>query len=111
MRKVCNYILSISFILTILVCVTGVQIHKFAGTLFLLLCIFHTFQHRNKLNTKRYLLLMLILLCFMSGLFGMVFDAHPFLLILHKVLSLILIGFISIHVYVYHKKFKNLCLK
>lgn len=111
MRKVCNFLLSISFILTILVSFTGVHVHKLVGTFFLLLCIVHSFQHRNKLNAKRYLLLMLILICFMCGLFGMLFDAYSFLLTLHKILSLIILSLISIHVYVYHKQLKKLCLK
>ena len=42
MKKILNYGLFISFLLTIMVPLTGVHIHKLASTVFLLLSIVHT---------------------------------------------------------------------
>ena len=64
MRKVLNYLLLITFLLTILVPITGIHMHKLASTLFLLLSLIHTFVYKNKLNTKRYLLILLIIISF-----------------------------------------------
>ena len=46
LKKVLNYLLVISFIITILVPITGVIIHKMAATFFLLLSIIHVIIYR-----------------------------------------------------------------
>lgn len=43
MRRVLNYLLAISFILTIMVTITGIIVHKLASTLFLVLALIHVF--------------------------------------------------------------------
>ena len=67
MKKILNYGLFISFLLTIMVPLTGVHIHKLASTVFLLLSIIHTCVYRKKLNTKRWGLLLLIIISFVTG--------------------------------------------
>lgn len=102
--KILNTALLISFILTILVPLTGIHVHKLASTLFLLLCFIHTIVYRKKLGTKKYLLLALSVLCFVSGLLGMILDQYPIVLILHRVLSIAVVFFFAIHIFVYRKK-------
>ncbi len=104
MKKFLNLALLVSFIVTILVPLTGVHIHKLASTLFLLLSIVHTVVYRKKLGAKRYLLLALVLVCFLTGLFGMIFDHIPMVLVMHRVLSIALVFFLAIHIFVFHKK-------
>lgn len=106
--KILNTALFISFILTILVPITGIHIHKLASTLFLLLCFLHTILYRRRLGMKKYLLLGLSILCFVSGLLGMILDQHPIVLILHRVLSIAAVFFFAIHIFVYHKKLPGL---
>lgn len=43
MKKVLNYLLAISFIITIMVPITGIIVHKLASTLFLVLALIHVF--------------------------------------------------------------------
>ena len=105
MKKLLNLVLLISFIITILVPLTGIHMHKLASVLFLLLSIVHTIIYRKKLGAKRWLLLGLILISFASGLFGMIFDHIPIVLILHRVISIALVFFLAIHIFVFHKKF------
>ncbi len=57
MKKFLNIALLISFLITIMVPLTGVHIHKLASVLFLLLSIVHTIVYRKKLGVKRWLLL------------------------------------------------------
>lgn len=102
--KVLNITLLICFIVTILVPITGVHIHKLASTLFLLLCIIHTIIHRKKLGTKSSLLLAVTLVSFLTGLFGMILDQYSIVLQLHKVLSIACVAFLAIHIFVYHRK-------
>ena len=45
MRRVLNYLLAISFILTIMVPITGIIVHKLASTLFLVLALIHVFLY------------------------------------------------------------------
>lgn len=91
MKKVLNIALLISFAVTVLVPLTGVHIHKIASVIFLLLSIVHTIAYRKKLGVKRWLLLGLILISFASGLFGMILDQFPIVLILHRVISIALV--------------------
>lgn len=104
MKKLLNLVLLISFIITILVPLTGIHMHKLASVLFLLLSIVHTIIYRKKLGAKRWLLLGLILISFATGLFGMIFDHIPIVLILHRVISIALVFFLAIHIFVFHKK-------
>ena len=104
MKKLLNILLLISFLVTIMVPLTGIHIHKLASVLFLLLSIVHTFLYRRKLGTKRWLLLSLIVLSFATGLFGMILDQFPIILIFHRCISIALVFFLAIHIFVFHKK-------
>lgn len=104
MKKVLNIALLASFLVTILVPLTGIHIHKLASTLFLLLSLVHTILYRKKLGAKRYLLLAAIVISFASGLFGMIFDQYPVILQLHKAISIAAVFFLAIHIFVYHRK-------
>ena len=104
--KLLNLALLVSFILTVLVPLTGIHIHKLASVLFLLLSIVHTIVYRRKLGAKRYLLLGLVLLSFVSGLLGMILDPYPLVLILHRALSIAVVFFLAIHIFVYHRKLR-----
>ena len=104
MKKLLNFALLISFIVTIMVPLTGVHIHKLASVIFLLLNMVHTVVYRKKLGAKRWLLLGLIVISFASGLFGMILDQFPIVLILHRVISIALVFFLAIHIFVFHKK-------
>jgi len=106
MKKILNFALFISFIVTIMVPLTGVHVHKMASVLFLLLSIVHTVVYRKKLGTKRWLLLALILVSFATGLFGMILDQFPIVLILHRCISIAVVFFLAIHIFVYHKKLR-----
>ena len=72
--KILNYLLLITFICTIMAPLTGVMVHKLASTLFLLLCVAHTFVYRRRLNGKRFLLLGMVAVAFLSGILGMIFE-------------------------------------
>ena len=52
MRRVLNYLLAISFVLTIMVPNTGIIVHKLASTLFLVLALIHIFLYRKRLDLK-----------------------------------------------------------
>ena len=104
MKKLLNIALLISFVVTIMVPLTSVHIHKMASVIFLLLSIVHTITYRKKLGAKRWLLLGLILISFVSGLFGMILDQYPVVLVLHRVISIALVFFLAIHIFVFHKK-------
>lgn len=106
MKKTLNLALLVSFIVTIMVPLTGIHVHKLASLLFLLLSIVHTVVYRKKLGPKRWLLLALIVLSFASGLFGMIFDQYPILLILHRSLSIALVFFLAIHIFLFHKRLR-----
>ena len=109
MKKVLNIALLITFIITIMVPLTGVHIHKLASTLFLLLSMVHTITYRNKLGAKRYLLLVIIIVSFATGLFGMILDQFPIVLMLHRAISIALVFFLAIHIFVFHKGFTRRC--
>lgn len=47
MKRILNYLLAISFILTIMVPITGIIVHKLAATLFLILALIHVFLYRK----------------------------------------------------------------
>ena len=106
MKKALNIALLVSFLVTIMVPLTGIQIHKLASVLFLLLSIVHTIVYRRKLGAKRWLLLGTIVVSFVTGLFGMILDQIPGVLISHRAVSIALVFFMAIHVYVFHRKLK-----
>lgn len=106
MKKFLNLALLVSFVLTILVPLTGIHVHKLASVLFLLLSVVHTIVYRKKLGAKRYGLLALVIVSFLTGLFGMIFDQYPIVLILHRVLSIGLVFFLAIHIFLFHKRMK-----
>lgn len=95
----------ISFVLTIMVPLTGVQIHKLASTLFLILTVIHTLIYRKKLGSEKYLLLGVVIIAFASGLLGMILDRYPIILTLHKVISIASVFFLAIHIFVHHAGF------
>ena len=106
MKKFLNIALLISFLVTIMVPLTGVHIHKLASVFFLLLSIVHTIVYRKKLGTKRWLLLGLIVISFATGLFGMFLDQFPIILMLHRGISIAVVFFLAIHIFVYRKFMK-----
>ena len=104
--KLLNLLLLVTFAVTNLVPLTGVHIHKMASMLFLLLCLIHTVVCRKKLNRKKYALLGIVILAFVSGLLGMIFDQYPLILALHKVISIASVFTLAVHIFVYHKRLK-----
>lgn len=107
MKKVLNYLLLISFIVTNLVPLTGVPIHKMASVFFLLLCIVHTIIYGRKMQWKRWILLGVIVISFASGLIGMILDEIPIILALHKAISIAVVFFLAIHIFVFHRRMKR----
>ena len=104
MKRFLNIALLISFLITIMVPLTGIHIHKLVSVVFLLLSIIHTISYRKKLGTKRWLLLGLIVISFATGLFSMILDQFPIIMILHRCISIALVFFLAIHIFVFHKK-------
>lgn len=105
--KVLNIALLICFIVTILAPLTGIIVHKLAATLFLLLCLIHTVVYRKKLNGKRYVMLAVIVLAYLTGLFGLIFDEIPLILTLHKVISIASIIFLAVHIFVFQRSLRK----
>lgn len=101
MKKILNIALLITFILTVMVPLTGIHIHKLASVVFLLLSIVHTIVYRKKLGVKRWFLLAAIVISFATGVFGMILDQLPMVLILHRVISIALVFFLAIHIFVF----------
>ncbi len=106
MKKLLNLALLCSFVVTIMVPLTGVHIHKLASVLFLLLSLIHIIAYRKKLGAKRWLLLGTIVFSFATGLFGMILDHIPVVLVLHRAISIALVFFLAIHIFVFHRKLK-----
>ena len=104
MKKVFNIALLISFVVTIMVPLTGVHVHKMASVIFLLLNIIHAIIYRKKLGAKRWLLLGLVVISFASGLLGMILDQFPIVLIGHRCISIAVVFFLAIHIFVFHRK-------
>ena len=104
MKQLLNMALLISFIVTVMVPLTGVHVHKMASVIFLLLSIVHTLAYRKKLGAKRWILLGLIVISFATGLFGMILDPFPIVLILHRCISIAVVFFLAIHIFVFHRK-------
>lgn len=106
MKRILNYLLLITFIVTNLVPLTGVPIHKMASVLFLLLCIVHTLVYRRKLGAKKWGILAIVFAAFLTGLFGMIFREIPIIMALHKAVSIASVFFLAIHIFVYRKRLK-----
>ena len=106
MKKILNIALLIGFIVTIMVPLTGVHIHKMASAIFLLLSLVHTVVYRGKLGARRWLLIITVVVSFAAGLFGMILDHIPMVLIFHRAVSITLVFFLAIHIFVFHKKMK-----
>lgn len=106
MKKALNMALLFSFLLTLFVPLTGVHLHKLASLLFLLLTLLHTAVYRKKLGIRRFLLLGLILLSFVSGIVGMILPSLSLLMALHRILSLGVIFFLAIHIFLYRNRLK-----
>lgn len=102
--KTLNLALFASFAMTILVPLTGIHIHKLASVIFLLLSIAHTIRYRNRLKGKILLLLALVVLSFFSGLFGMILDQFPMVLVMHRVISIAVVFFMAIHIFIFHRR-------
>ena len=105
MKKALNIALLVSFVMTIMVPLTGVPIHKLASTVFLLLCMIHTIVYRKKLGTKRWLLWVMVIVSFATGLLGLILEQFLIVLILHRIISIALVFFLAIHIFVFHRKF------
>ena len=106
MKKFLNLALLVSFIVTVMVPLTGIHLHKLASVIFLLLTVVHTVVYRKKLGAKRWLLLAAVVTSFATGLFGMILDQFPIILILHRALSIALVFFLAIHIFVFHKRLR-----
>ena len=104
MKRVLNYLLAISFILTIMVPITGIIVHKLAATLFLMLALIHVFLYRKRLDYKYILIITLTILSFVLGILGLVLVEYPIVLILHRTISIVLIILLAIHLYKFHKR-------
>lgn len=103
MKRVLNYLLAISFILTIMVPITGIIVHKLAATLFLMLALIHVFLYRKSLDLK-YILIILTIVSFVLGILGLIMVEHPIILTLHRTVSIVLIILLAIHLYKFHKR-------
>ena len=104
MRRVLNYLLAISFIVTILVPITGIQIHKLASTLFLLLALIHMFVYRKRVDYKYILVIVLTVVSFVLGIVGLVLVEYPMILVLHRTVSIALVFLLAIHIYRFHRR-------
>ena len=104
MRRVLNYLLAISFIVTILVPITGIMVHKLASTLFLLLSLIHVFLYRKRVDYKYILVIVLTVLSFVLGILGLVMIEYPIVLVLHRTISIVLVCLLAIHIYKFHRR-------
>lgn len=104
MKRVLNYSLAISFILTIMAPITGIIVHKLAATLFLILALIHVFLYRKRLDLNYILIIVLTILSFVLGILGLIMVEHPIILILHRTVSIVLIFLLAIHIYRFHRR-------
>ena len=104
MRRVLNYLLAISFVLTIMVPITGIIVHKLASTLFLVLALIHVFLYRKRVDLKFVLIIVLTILSFVLGILGLVLVEYPIMLTLHRTVSIVLIILLAIHIYKFHRR-------
>lgn len=104
MKRILDYSLAISFILTIMVPITGIIVHKLAATLFLILALIHVFLYRKRLDYKYILIIGLTIVSFVLGILGLIMVEHPIILILHRKISIVLIILLAIHIYKFHRR-------
>ena len=104
MKRVLNYSLAISFILTIMVPIMGIIVHKLASTLFLVLALIHVFLYRKRLDYKYILIIGLTIVSFVLGILGLVLVEYPIMLTLHRTESIVLIILLAIHIYKFHRR-------
>lgn len=102
--KILNLLLFVSFLVTMMVPLTGLKVHKMASVVFLLLCVVHTIVYRTKMTWKRWAVLGVILVAFLSGIFGMIFDEIPVIMAMHKAISISSVFFLAIHIFIFHRK-------
>lgn len=57
----------------------------------------------EKCGPKKWGLLLMVILTFLSGLFGMVYEQIPEILLLHKLLSMACIVCLAIHLFVFQR--------
>jgi hypothetical protein len=107
MKRILNIGLFLSFAATVPVPFTGIQIHKMVSAIFLLLSLVHTIVYRKKMGVRRWLFLAAIVISFATGLAGMILDHVPVVLLFHRGISIALVFFLAIHIYVFHKKLKS----
>lgn len=96
MKRILNYLLAISFVLTIMVPITGIIVHKLA--------LIHVFLYRKRLDLKYILVIVLTILSFVLGILGLIMFEHPIILILHRTVSIVLIILLAIHIYKFHRR-------
>ena len=104
MKRILNIALFVSFVFTVMVPLTGIHMHKLASVIFLLLSVVHTVVYRKKLGPRRWLLLAAIMISFATGLIGMILDHVPVVLTLHRAISIALVFFLAIHIFVFHRR-------
>ena len=104
MRRVLNYLLAVSFIVTILVPITGIQIHKLASTLFLVFALIHMSVYRKRVDYQYILVIVLTVVSFVLGILGLVLVEHPIVLALHRTISIVLVFLLAIHIFKFHRR-------
>lgn len=104
MKKVFHFLLLISFVITIMMPLTGVHIHKLAAVCFVLFSLMHTISCRKKIGIKCGGLWGLIMIAFGTGICGMIWEEISIILAVHRISSIALIFFLAIHIFKFHKK-------
>ena len=104
MRRVLNYLLAISFVVTIMVPITGIIVHKLASTLFLVLALIHVFLYRKRLDYKYVLVIVLTIVSFVLGILGVVLVEYPIVLVFHRTISIVLVCLLAVHIYRFHRR-------
>lgn len=61
-------------------------------------------MYRKKLNWRKYAILVVVFAAFLTGIFGMILDTVPLVLVLHKVISIGSVFFLAIHIFVFHRR-------
>ena len=56
------------------------------------------------MNLKRFAALAMVIVSFISGIFGMILDHIPMVLALHKTVSILMIFPLAIHIFIFNKK-------
>ncbi len=103
-KHILNGLLLISFIVTMLVPLTGIIVHKIASLIFLILCLIHILSERRKMNGRRWALCLLILVDFASGMASLIMESEPGVLAFHRIVSMLTLCFLAIHIFVYRGK-------